>query len=296
VKSSSTKRRTAAYIFHLGKVGLASYIGLLVVLAGHQLWKTNTVEPYEFGVLLISTGAILAFIGIFVFSSNALWQSQLRRFVAPHSRTAPARDIWAHYLLAVSIASLFAAITGISLVWKLTSNGIRQSVPGTVPFVVSLRAGLRGLEPYATEWRSDAYLVSASLYISDESHAKIWALYRSSRSSQSLYIRLLPDGTVKTSELPTRSSSSFEQAIEDTDWSIDSQDALKVFGAVDGVSSCLMSISSRSDRNSRLELERRDVAGKSSVVWSLLLYDCLAAEDTRSLRLNASTGELLETP
>jgi len=277
------------YRLHLLAIGATSYV-LIATLAGfYRVWRTGSLVRYDFGNLLLSVGGVLTFLGLLVFFSSALWRHQIRRSLPPDDQNLPVRDAGSDYLLTFAMSSLLVTVTGLLLISNMVSSGERIPIPGAYPHIGSARVALASLQAEAQRWREDAYLVEITLELAETSPYRMLADYESpSASSETLSLWMQPDGTI--SRHIYQLATAKWKAIQDADWPIDSEDALRLFAAKEGISFCLMS--SAQHENS-LQLRRFPLKDSQPVVWTLFLRDCAETQENRH-HLNANTGEWIQ--
>lgn len=245
---------------------------------------------YDFGVSLISFGGIFAFLTFFIFSSSALWKHQIRRYMPPDDQALPVRDARSDYLLTLTISALLVAFTGLLLVWHMVYIGERKPVVGSYPHVGSVRSTLNDLHKHALLWKSDAYLTEVTLELADESPYRMRAIYQSpSVVLEFLSIYIETDGSITSKVYEMNSTWGRRKAIQDSDWQLDSEDALRIFATNDDIRFCLMSSAKRANR---LELTRTSLMDKQPVVWRLFVPGCSSVSN-ELYYLDAQTGKWL---
>lgn len=277
------------------RIGVLGYFGIFLALVTVQAAAGESMEPYDLALQFVRGGGILAAIGFVAFFSGAIPMLRFRRFLSPDFQSAQVRDYQADYLLSLSIAAALVVITSLVGLRIMTGNEIRSLPAGTYPHVGSMRTGLEEFKIHALRWHSDAYLVNASLALHDDSYYRMEATYESTTSSQwYLDVVLVIDGTISTRirEFGNFPDSDRRKAILDTDWKLDSEDALRIFAKNKGVSSCLMAFPQHANS---LELSSWKIAGKSRVGWILHLPDCYGMYFYR-IAIDAVTGKWLRIP
>ena len=195
-----------------------------------------------------------------------------------------------------SLCSILIAVFPILLVLGCGSGAPREQVPVCTQSV-------RRLYPeslqIAQKWRADAYLVRAEtdfvIGVCDSRDLYYNFVFRS-HSSPLMQIFLSYDSTKdslreKLFAVPA-DSTEHDTEISDTDWPVDSVEALQVAQAHGG-SEFLARHSSSNNLSLLLRLEKRLEGQQTRTVWFVSYYDQLAAEVLRVV-VDASTGEVVE--
>jgi hypothetical protein len=149
----------------------------------------------------------------------------------------------------------------------------------------------------AQEWKTDAYLVRAEtdFTLDDDSRDLYYNFVFRSRSSPFMAMLLSYDstrGSLREKLLPVPTNNTGRDLeILDTDWSIDSVEALQVAQAHGG--SEFLTKHSSSNLSLLLRLEKRLEGEQSKTVWLVSYYDQFAIEVLRVV-VDASTGGVVE--
>ena len=171
--------------------------------------------------------------------------------------------------------------------------------------IASLNGNWNKLENSAHAWQKDAYLTSVSFFILKTLNPpalQVMAEFHSLQvpNDQVVQVALYADGTVvnsprdtmsvyvsdpKFEELLASARGSAEDAIRQGDWSIDSQDALKIFAEDQKISLCLGA------PQSIMTLSLNKILTEYPT-WELLIAECPSySGDFETYYLNARTGE-----
>jgi hypothetical protein len=284
-------RKTNLYRLRLLAIGATLYF-LVTALSGiYRIWSTGSLDFYDFGTQLLSIGGVLAFLGFLVFFSSALWKHQIRRQLPPDDQILPVRDAGTDYLLTFAVSSILVAVTGLFLIRNVVSSGVRNPTPGNYPHIGSAKVTLDYLQEEAQLWQEDAYLVGITYELSETSPSRMLIEYQSfSSSSEVLSLWMGPDGDISEHIYHLDVRPGKWRAIQDSDWQIDSEEALRLFATKEGVSYCLMA---SGQHENRLQLERLALKEAQPVVWKLFLPDCGETQQ-RWYSLDAQTGEWLQ--
>lgn len=144
----------------------------------------------------------------------------------------------------------------------------------------------------AQEWRTDAYLHDARIFLfprSSDSYHISAGFYSPSADSESLAVDLLQDGTI-TSEIFIHEYPVYHhEPITENDWKIDGQEAMGYMINEAG----LQFLDPDKNYCSFTILQRVLPTQDQPVIWSLTLWDC--ADAVQHLYLDANSGEILNS-
>jgi hypothetical protein len=160
--------------------------------------------------------------------------------------------------------------------------------------VISLRENLPKLTEEAKKWQDEAYLIWAEIPIwlnSTGNSTLIAAAFNSPEMElEGVLVELNADGSI-TMKVVEQSIPIYQQEpITEEDWTIDSQEALKLMLDREGEQFLLSHPESQS---SFLTLERKLSDPEEPLVWRLTLTEFLG-ETTRHILMDPITGEILE--
>jgi len=284
-------RQANIYLLRLLAISATFYLLVVALVGIYRIWSSGGLVLYDFGTQLLSVGGVFGFLGFLIFFSSALWRHQIRRQLPPDDQNLLVRDAGSDYLLTFAISSLLVAVTGVLFIRIVVSSGARNPTPGAYPHIGSAKVTLDYIQAEAQLWQEDAYLVGLTFELAEESSRRILADYQSpSASSEVLSLWIESDGNISTHVYQLDIRPGKWRAIRDSDWQIDSEDALRIFAEKEGLSFCLMS---SGQHENRLQLERLPLKDTQPVVWMLFLPDCVETQQNWYY-LDAQTGEPLQ--
>jgi hypothetical protein len=147
---------------------------------------------------------------------------------------------------------------------------ILYSESQVLPSLPSLPRTLEKFRPSAQNWQPDAYLTNVSYGIAGREASQVLAEYHSVNApNEILFLKLGRSGIINISALEEPSSSSgAQQTINEHDWTIDAQEALKIFARDKEVETCLLKPSGATIDLSLNRVFTDDAA------WVLEIIDC----------------------
>lgn len=155
--------------------------------------------------------------------------------------------------------------------------------------IPSLKENYSVLINKGKEWDEDAYLVLVSMPFG-ANDMQIFAFFDSpTKQYESLMLVMSSDKSFKIKTFEKKASTQDEKPILESDWKIDSVDALEKF--VSSNEDAIQFLLSHPNHCSDLQLERFSPTQDQPVVWSLSLFDCHS--ETKYFYMDPKTGEML---
>jgi len=290
------KKQVGKYFLKLILVGV---IPILIVSATIAVTFLPSKNPtfYDFGVPILIIGIGVALLSLYVLSSASSWRKRLEDYLPEEARGQGVRDGSKDFLWTTMITGIILGLSGFGLINTSLDQGIRTPDPETRPSVSSLRGELPLHEEEAKKWAKDAYLYSADVSMVDNTWWIIFSIYEAkSEPYDFIFIYTENDGSITTDINTSNTPLRHTEPIIESDWTIDSQDAIDVFLQDEEIHKCIMSNRDTQDvsifNSIELSLERVIWIKDSPAAWILSLSDNCNVEH-RYIVLDAKTGEII---
>ncbi|MFQ5944481.1 MAG: hypothetical protein ACE5JF_13110 [Anaerolineales bacterium] len=182
------------------------------------------------------------------------------------------------------------ALAAIALAFALGACSNGDDLPVNV---ASLRESLPEMQRAATQWRTDAYMVHASVELLSGNPYRSQATgYFQSPSTdfEGVLIYLEQDGSIAAEVVPHEIQVRQVDPITGDDWKLDAQEALAGGLTAEG----RQYLEENSDSQCSFMYLERDVPGSPErVVWRVGLGGCLLDPPFQSIVIDANTGEIV---
>jgi hypothetical protein len=144
----------------------------------------------------------------------------------------------------------------------------------------------------AQKWQSNAYLDEARIFLFpkfSDSYLISAIFFSPSKDLESLAVDIYQNGTVTSESFIQEFPVYQHQPITETDWKIDSQEAMEIMLTKAG----LRFLNPEKNDCSFIILKRVLPIQEQPVIWSLSLWDCSGA--AQYLYMDANSGEILDS-
>lgn len=244
---------------------------------------------YEAGRFLLMAGISLAVLVVPLFyRSHHRARIHIHLEAPVEERNRIISDPYYDYFAGATLGLGLTIILSVGILALSGNLEGRQSSSANVPFVGSVKAELPNLYEQAREWQSDAFLVELTYYFGRKSEFHdqiISAEFRSFAQPDTLLIvEVTTTGEYNKQFFHDLQPIENRQApASDENWTIDSQEAVTIFGQDNSIRPCL-----NYDREKTLKLTQ-GYAEDQHARWCLRIDACAELDSTTCI--DAVTGE-----
>ncbi len=275
--------RKQNYFLYLLIRGIGLFLGILLINVLFSVFIIQNTEPKTLGWLLLGNVPLFG-ISLLAFLSNGWSKNHFTQTIPPSERSLSIKDTKNDLHLVLILVLFLLTISGFFIA------RIQPSTPGSIPAIASMRTALEEPNQFAQDWQEDAFLYKATLYFHNNPYRYLEAEYFSPKKPATyLVVWIDHEGNMYRETYSHRGDTVYP--ITETDWEIDSQEALRVFSTDDDLRFCI----NKADNSSPLFedeklLRLRNSPENNFVLWEIYFSDCHYYKE-KEFAINALTGE-----